>query len=138
MGCGDSDGMLFSGADGSVAASSSSSSGNGGAPTASSSTASSSSSSGGGSARCGSSAASSSSGGGFYWKSGVQLNVSEADMSGWAECYSGLYADTNVPMQQILNGCPGSKLALGCRTKGGPEFQVLAMGDRTDATFMFP
>lgn len=83
-------------------------------------------------------ASSSSSGGGFYWKSGVQLSVPKADMTGWTECYSGLYADTMVPMQQILDGCPGGKLALGCRLKGSATFQVLAMGDRSDATFVFP
>lgn len=84
------------------------------------------------------SASSSSSGGGFYWKSGVQLGVPKADMIGWTECYSGLYADTMVPMQQILTGCPGGKLALGCRPKGALEFQVLAMADRADVTFAFP
>lgn len=83
------------------------------------------------------SAASSSSGVGFYWKSGVQQNVPASDLTGWSECYSGLYADTKVPMQQILNGCPGGRLMLACRPKGG-VFQVLAMADRADVTFMFP
>ena len=139
LGCGGGDGSLFSGADGSVSATSTS--GGGGATVSSSSTPATSSavSSGvGGAAASSSTVASSSSGGGFYWKSGVQLGVPKADMAGWTECYSGLYADTNVSMAQILGGCSGSKLALGCRPKGTATFQVLAMGDTPDVTFMFP
>ena len=121
LGCGGGSETLFSGADGSVSATSSVS-GLGGAASASAA----------------SSTASSSSGGGFYWKSGVQLGVPKADMTGWTECYSGLYADVGSVMVQIVNTCSGTKLALGCRPKGSGVFQVLAMGDKSDVTFMFP
>lgn len=112
--------------------------GGGGSSFATSATSSSDSSASSASSVSTSSASSSSSGGVFYWKSGVQLGVPKTDMTGWTECYSGLYADTMVPMQQILDGCPGGKLALGCRPKGSATFQVLAMGERADATFLFP
>lgn len=128
----DYSGPVPDGGGGMTAASSSSTS----ASTASSSEASAASSASSSSAS--SSASSSSSGGGFYWESGVQQNVPASDLVGWTECYAGLYADTMVPMQQVLGGCPGGKLALACRQKGAVSFQVIAMADRADATFMFP
>jgi len=136
--CGSADGSLFShttssGTGGAAASSSSAASSSGSAGDASSSSTVTSSS-----ATASTSDSSSSSGGGLYWKSGVQLGVAEADMNGWWECYSGLYADTNVSMAWIVNGCSGGKLALGCRAKGSTTFQVLAMGDKNDVMFMFP
>ena len=71
----------------------------------------------------------------LWYVSGVQQNIPEAQLTGWQQCYKGLYADFSPSMSQILSQCSKSKLLLGCRQVGQTTFHTLAMGPRVDVIF---
>ncbi len=71
----------------------------------------------------------------LYWQSGVQQNVPAASLVGWTQCYEDTYADSNTPMQTILQQCDKSKLLMACRQAGSPSFTLLAMAPRVDVLF---
>ncbi|KIG14983.1 Multiple EGF-like-domain protein 3 precursor [Enhygromyxa salina] len=73
----------------------------------------------------------------LYWAVGVQTNVSAQALTGWTECWSGLYGtpSPNLSNTILSQNCTGSKLLEACRQVGSPTYAVLAMGDRADVLF---
>ena len=63
---------------------------------------------------------------------GVQTNLPMADLVGWEVCWVGRYNQGGDPIAQILAGCPGEQLLLGCRPADADTLAVAAMGDRAD------
>lgn len=71
----------------------------------------------------------------LYWQSGVQLNVPEADLVGWSECFTDNYDGSFTDLTQILQQCDKAKLLLACRPVGDTTFSVVAMAPRDDVLY---
>lgn len=70
----------------------------------------------------------------LYWASGILQNVAPQTLSGWAQCFGGLY-NGSTPLPEVLANCTKSKLLLACRPVGAPSFTLVAMAPRADALF---
>ncbi len=72
----------------------------------------------------------------LYFKPGVLQNVAPATLTGWTQCYKDTY---DVPMEtkitQILAQCSKNKLLLACKAKVASNYQLVAMGNRSDVLF---
>lgn len=71
----------------------------------------------------------------LYWVPGVQQNVDPALLSGWTQCWSGTYADSQPALSTILTQCDKGKLLMACRPVGAANFTLLAMAPRADVLF---
>ena len=71
----------------------------------------------------------------LWYVPGVQQNIPPSQLTGWTQCYQGVYADFSPTVAQILQQCNKSKLLLACRQVGQSNFHTLAMGPRVDVTF---
>ena len=61
---------------------------------------------------------------------GVQRGVTPAALAarGWQACYQDVYGNNGTPLAQILAGCQGEQLLMGCRQVGQPNLQLAAEG----------
>jgi hypothetical protein len=66
-----------------------------------------------------------------YYPSGPQVNVSESQLTGWTQCWSGLYNGT-VSLATILASCQGDYLLLAGGPVGSTTFNVVAAAPRAD------
>jgi cysteine-rich repeat protein len=73
----------------------------------------------------------------LYFVEGPQVDVDEADLGGWEECWSGTFGNNYPGLTNTILGmqCTGSKLLIGCRPAGASVFTLLAMGERDDVLF---
>jgi hypothetical protein len=71
----------------------------------------------------------------LWYVPGVQQNVPPAQLTGWTQCYAGLYADFSPSIATILSQCDKPKLLMACRQVGATNWHTLAMGPRADVTF---
>jgi hypothetical protein len=66
-----------------------------------------------------------------YYPSGPQVNVSESQLTGWTQCWSGLYNGT-VSLATVLAACQGDYLLLAGGPVGSTTFDVVAAAPRAD------
>ena len=71
----------------------------------------------------------------LYWASGVLQNVNPATLTGWSQCWSGTYDQTQPSMNTILQQCDKGKLLMACRKVGTQTLTLAAMGPRADVLF---
>jgi hypothetical protein len=69
----------------------------------------------------------------LYFPFGPQLDVPEAALYGWTQCFQDTYGDNSgTTIASILARCDGSKLLLACRQRGNVKYNLLAAGERAD------
>jgi hypothetical protein len=72
----------------------------------------------------------------LYFKPGVLQNVAPATLVGWTQCYKDTYdVAMEFKITQILAQCSKNKLLMACKKGVATNFQLVAMGNRSDVLF---
>jgi hypothetical protein len=66
-----------------------------------------------------------------YYPSGPQVNVDESQLTGWVQCWTGLYGHT-VSLATVLAACNGDYLLLAGGPVASTVFNVVAAAPRAD------
>ena len=73
--------------------------------------------------------------GGLLTFSGVQQDLPVSSLTGWKQCFSETYGQSNTDLGVVQKLCPGSLMMLACRRVGSDTLQVAAYANRADVLF---